>query len=131
MSHTSFPHSPSPEEHSGPLCDEVHLSVHHVQQSADPHRPRIIEIGPNRPNLSPLFYAHFSLFLSMEGTRSASPLCTAYSDLIPQFALSRSSLNCQAAMCHRHPKESGRVVPLLGPCTLLATTFEQSSVQCH
>ena len=92
-------------------------------------RQRIRLLSPvpnslNRPNLSPLFYAHFSLFLSMEGTRSASPLCTAYSDLIPQFALSRSSLNCQAAMCHRHPKESGRVVPLLSPCTLLATTFE-------
>ena len=40
-------------------------------------RARLLSPVPNslnRPNLSPLFYAHFSLFLSMEGTRSAHRL---------------------------------------------------------
>ena len=42
------------------------------------------------------------VFYPMEGTRSAPPLCAAYSDLIPQFASST-----RLTMCHRAPEGVG------------------------
>ena len=130
---------PSFLPHSGPLCDEVHLSVHHVQQSADPHRPRTVEIGPNRPNLSPLSYATFSL-LSHGGYQECPSALRSLLRLDPSVRIqheaydvpqgtrrSRGGSYPYSASAHSWPPPSSRavcsaiIIPELQGCPVLAS----------
>ena len=91
-------------------------------------RTRLLSPVPNslnRPNLSPLFYALFSLFHFHGGYQECLSALHSLLRLDPSVRTTAEARQAFAlTMCHRHPKESGRVLPLLGPCTLLATTFE-------
>ena len=62
--------------------------------------------GPSRPTPTDQTFHHCLMQLlvcyPMGGTRSAPPLCAAYSDLIPQFAYST-----KLTMCHRAPEGVG------------------------
>ena len=62
--------------------------------------------GPSRPTPTDRTFhhclMHLLVFCPMVGTRSAPPLCAAYSDLILQFAYSLS-----LTMCHKAPEGVG------------------------